>query len=1016
MHAESPQDGKIAVTGVVSDADGPVIGASVVEKGNPGNGVATDMDGKYSLRVSPNATITVAYLGYTTQDVSVDGRTSINVTLVEGTSTLDEVVVVGYGVQRKRDLTGSISHVKGEEIKNVAVGGVGGAMVGKVSGVDFVTGGGAPGTGPALRIRGTGTFNSPDPLWVVDGVVGSPLSNMNDVESVEILKDASASAIYGTRAANGVVLVTTKKGRNGEKVNVSVNAYTGVTNLAKRIDLLTAPEVATLRKEAYTINNSTNDDYRDFWNDPNWATQRTDWQDAYFDTGTIYNVDLSIKGGSEKSTFYTSFGYHKETGMISPTLSEHYNILLKSDHYIHKRVKIGQNFQYALGKGVVQQGSIRDVLRYSPAIPQINEEGIVAGVYDNGGSRAYLGDINNPILYVQNGQDKSELNHGLSGIVTLDIELAQGLFIKGNYRASASITKKREFYPAIAGNQPFPRADNGVSLSRRYEDGYGVLAETYATWFKEFGQHTVNLSGGYTAEKGGWGENFSAGRAGYADESFDQLTLSNGQTVTGAGGEFNNEWSLSSWFGRAFYSFDNKYLLTLTGRADGSSKFPKGNRWGFFPAFSAGWRVTEESFMQDVDFLSNLKLTGGWGSLGNQAIGDFEYLSTIKKGAGSYFDYNFGGNQTSGSSLNHLGNHALTWERTNMTNLALEAGFLKNRLNATITYFDKNTEGMLLATVEVGTMGTLEIPKSNLGEVNNHGVELEFSYADRVAGDFTYAANLNLTFIRNKVTKLYGGEFDKTRYIAGDKYGNAELVIARTFAGDPMGSFYGHKTNGIYQNRSEIDTDPYLRNESADKRASIQPGDVRFVDINDDGKVDDDKDRTNLGNPNPDAIIGFNGNLGYKGIDFSFNVTANLGFEIYNATRMDGLSSNFAYNMYADQMGRWHGEGTSNTLPRMLMAGGANANDNYRISDLFVENGNYLMLRNLTLGYTLPKNIMNKIGVGSLRVYVTGQNLLVLTNYSGFSPELGFSDQGRGVDVGNYPITRVFTGGITVDF
>ncbi|GHT24371.1 SusC/RagA family TonB-linked outer membrane protein [Bacteroidia bacterium] len=899
MYAESPQDVKIAVTGVVSDAAGPVIGAGVVEKGNSGNGVATDMDGKYSLRVSPNATLTVEYLGYTAQDVSVDGRTSINVTLVEDASTLDEVVVVGYGVQRKRDLTGSISQVKGDDVKNVPTGGLSGAMIGKVSGVDFITSSGAPGESPAMRIRGTGTFNGPDPLWVVDGIVGGMLANPNDVESVEILKDASASAIYGTRAANGVVLVTTKKGRKSEKMNINLNAYTGVSNLAKKIDLLEAPQLAMLRQEAYTINNSTDAAYKAFWDNPYFATQRTDWQDAYFGTGTISNVDLSIRGGNEKSTFYTSFGYYKDKGMISPASSERYNVLITSDHQLNKYLKIGQNFQYSGGRGQEQEGGVRDALRYSPAIPVRYDDGTFGSAQLYGGNEAYLGDVNNPLIKALNGDRHSNSTHRVQGFITIDLELLPGLVIKGNYGVNADFKKSLTFYTTWA-NQHTMRAEAG--LTRSYEDNYRFLGETYATWFKEFDQHTVNLSGGYSAEQGE-GESFSGERKGFADESENQVVLDNGQTVVGAGGNFKAKSSLSSWFGRAFYSYDNKYLLTVTGRADGSSKFYTGNRWGFFPAFSAGWRVTEEAFMKDVDFLSNLKLTGGWGSLGNQAISDFQYLTILSKSADDV-KYNFGGTVSSGVGPAHLGNKAITWERTNMLNLALEAGFLKNRLNLTVSYFDKNTEGMLLSTLVVGTMGRVGIPPSNIGEVNNHGVELDFSYADRIAGDFTYSANLNLTFMQNKITKLYGGEWDKSNFIAGSTFGNGLLMIARTFAGDPMGSYYGHKTSGIYQNQTEIDTDPYLRND-VERKPRIQPGDVRFVDLNDDGKIDD-KDRTNLGNPNPDAIIGFNGNLGYKGIDFSFNVTSNLGFEIYNATRMDGLSSNYAYNMYADQMNRLH--------------------------------------------------------------------------------------------------------------
>jgi TonB-linked SusC/RagA family outer membrane protein len=1006
------------VRGTVTDENGELLpGVNVALKGSS-VGTATDVNGNYSITASSaNGVLVFSYIGYATQEISIGNQNVIDVAMKESAQMIDEVVVVGYGVQRKRDLTGAISQVKGDEIRNVPTAGITGAMVGKVSGVDFVSGTGAPGSAPAVRIRGVGTFNSSDPLVVIDGIVAGDMNqyNPNDVESIEVLKDASAAAIYGTRAANGVILITTKKGKAGDKMNISFNAYGGASNLAKKIDLLQAPDLAMLKKEAYVNSGSPSGGtaYSNFWANPYYATQRTDWQDAFFTGGNIYNADLSIRGGNDKSTYYTSFGYFKDKGIINPSNFERFSLRVNSDHKITKWLKIGQNLQYTLANKQDAGVDVRDVLRYNPSIPVTYEDGSWGSVSLMDGQREYIGDINNPVMKTQTQTLGKQTAHRLQGNITLDIELMKGLYIKGNYGVNAKLWKSYNFYPMVS-TQPFPRS--AAILDRSYDDEYSLIGETYATWFKEFNEaHTINLSAGYSAEKYS-GENFSASRTGFADESEDQIILNNGQTIQGAGGGWKPESALSSWFGRAFYSYRDKYLLTVTGRADGSSRFAKGNRWGFFPAFSAGWRISEESFLENVDFLSNLKLTGGWGSLGNQSIGEFQYLSTIQKGGGSYNDYNFGGNQSSGSVLSHLGNKAITWERTDMLNLGLEAGFFNNKLTAGITYFDKNTKDMLLPPVVVGTMGTVGIPPSNIGEVNNHGLEIELGYRN-VAGDFSYQASLNATFMKNKVTKLYGGELDVTSYIPGPTYSNSNVTISRTFAGDAMGSFYGHKTAGIYQNQSEIDNDPYLKNDP-ERKALIRPGDVRFVDVNNDGKVDE-KDRTNLGNPNPSAILGFNAAIGYKGFDLSANFTANLGFKIYNADRMEGLNSTSNYNMYSDALKRWHGEGTGNTLPRMLMAG-ANLNDNYRVSDLFVEDGTYLMLRNLTLGYTLPKNLIHKMGLGNLRVYVTGQNLFVLTGYSGISPELGYSSTGgtyqRGVDIAQYPITRAITGGITLDF
>ncbi len=994
------------ISGIVKDQYGEaIIGANVVEKGTT-NGTITGLDGDFNLTVSENATLQISYIGYNTTEVSVAGKTSFMINLTEDSQTLDEVVVVGYGVQKKRDVTGSISQVKGEDLKNIPTASIANTMQGRVSGVEFVSGGTGPGSAPSIRIRGTGTLNSAEPLVIVDGIATESGAirdyNPNDVESIEILKDASASAIYGTRAANGVVIITTKKGQKNEKISVSLNAYTGVTNVQNTLDLTTAPELVMLKKERYTNNGLEIDP---FWNDSYYSTQRTDWQKEYYSTGKVHNVDLSLKGGSEKSTFYSSIGYYNEQGMIKPQEFKRYSIRINSDHQVSKRLKVGESIQYSLMNTADARGGVYDVLRFNPAIPVKNEDGTWGTV---GGRRDHLGDLNNPIMKNAIEKDKYSI-HRLQGAITFDFTILDGLILKGNYGVNAKILKESTFLPLIK-DQPFPRPE--AELTKRYHDEYRLVAETFLSYYKTFNKvHTVNVSAGFSAEKYK-GDEFAAERRVFSDESEDQQYLNNGQRVQNAEGIAKPESSLASYFARAFYSYMDKYLLTATLRADGSSKFAKGNRWGTFPAFSLGWRLSEEEFMKNIEFLSNLKLTGGWGSLGNQNISDFQYLATIEKGGGNWNMYNFGGNYSYGSTLKQLGNPSITWEKTYMTNLGIEAGFLNNRLNTSVTYFNKNTVDILLSTVEVGTLGQVDIPPSNIGEMNNKGFEIEVSFQDQVGKDFFYNIGMNASFIKNKVTKLYGNNV----YLSGSGYGNNGTIVSRTYEGQPIGSFFGWKTDGLYQTQNEIDNDPYLKNDDQARVAGIKPGDVRFVDTNGDGKIDE-ADRVNLGHPHPKAMLGLFGKAGYKGFDLSFNFVSNLGVKLYNADKMIGIDGTQNYNLYKEALDRWHGEGTSNSVPRMTLPA-YNLNNNYRASDLFIENGDYLMLKNLTIGYNLPMQIISKIGLSNLRLYATGQNLFTLTGYSGNSPELGYTDDAKrekGVGVAWFPTSRTFSFGVTID-
>ena len=996
---KTSEEGKI--TGKVIDETGmPVIGANVIDK-KTNKGTITDLNGQFILEASQKTTLTVSFIGYISQDIHLKGQKDITVTLKEDTQFLDEVVVVGYGIQKKRDVTGSISQIKGEELKNIPTANIANTMQGRVSGVEFVSGGGGPGNSPSIRIRGTGTINNADPLIIIDGIAGGSLRdyNPNDVESVEILKDASASAIYGTRAANGVIIITTKKGRLNEKISISLNAYTAFAKTSNRLNLLTAEELVSLKKERYTNNGIPVDS---FWDNPYYSTQRTDWQDAYFTTGTTNNIDLSIKGGGEKSTFYMNLGYYNEKGTIEPSQFKRYSIRLNSDHQITKKLKIGQSFQFSLMNPEDVYGSFWNTLRYNPAIPVKNEDGSWGSV---GGNRDYLGDLNNPVMHNNIDLDGYS-NQRLSGTITLEYNILEGLYLKGNYGANSYTSIQNQFLPVIK-NQPFPRPE--AELRRHYGNEYTLIAETFLSYNKTIAKkHNVNISVGFSTEKYK-GDDFGAERRIFSDESKDQQYLNNGQNIQNAEGVAKNENALASYFARGFYGYLDKYLLTVTMRADGSSKFAKGNRWGIFPAFSLGWRLSEESFIKNIDVISNLKLTGGWGSLGNQKIDDFQYLSTIEKGGGNWNMYNINGNHLIGSTLKQLGNPSITWEHTDMTNIAIDAGFFNNKLTSTLTYFDKRTKDMLLSTVEVGTLGLISIPPSNIGEMRNHGFEIEIGYNNTIGSDFQYNLGLNASFIKNKVTKLYGDE-----YIAGPGYGRTNAVISRTYEGQPLGSFYGWKTDGLYQNQAEIDNDPGLRNDDPMRVAGIKPGDVRFLDMNQDGKIDE-ADRVNLGHPHPKAVVGFTGAATYKGFDLSFNFTSNLGVKLYNADRMTGLDATQNFNLYHEALSRWRGEGTSNSIPRMTLPD-YNLNNNYRVSDLFIEKGDYLMLKNLTVGYTLPHTVTSKIGINNLRMYLTGTNLFTITGYSGITPELGYSGSlQKGVDTAAYPMNRTFSIGFTLD-
>jgi TonB-linked SusC/RagA family outer membrane protein len=827
---------------------------------------------------------------------------------------------------------------------------------------------------------------------------------------MEILKDASSSAIYGTRAANGVIIITTKRGNYGEKLRASANVYRGVSNVIRNIPLLTAPDLAMLKQERYTNDGVAIDP---LWQDPYYATQRTDWQKAVLRSGDVTNADVSLRGGNASSNYMFSAGYYNEKGIIENSYFKRYTLRINSEHKLGKRIKIGENLQLTYKQNwgsdtySSQTGLLFSALRFNPAIPVHNPD----GSYGSSKASNELGDINNPVFTLETS-DGWNKNYRLLGNVYAEVEIIDGLTLRGNYGYDGSIYNQYSFIPKVLDQT---RTRDHAELWDRSESNSSQLGEVFLTYNKLLAQkHRITVTGGYSVQtfKGyffraeGWGLN---------DESPDQRVLDNVNDYHAINGNFNNESALASGFVRGFYGFKDKYLFTATFRADGSSKFPKDRRWGYFPAFSLGWRISDESFIKDnVPFISNLKLTGGWGQLGNQNVSDFQYLAPISRDR----RYSFGGDPYTGIWNSRLANLDITWEKSEMTNVSLEAGFLENKLNFVITRFNKNTRDMLVPAPALDEHGTSGIPDRNIGEMNNRGWELEANYQGGNK-EFSYTIGANASFIKNKVTKLY----EAGTFISSTLYGRQGAEISRTYEGEPLASFYGWKTGGIYQTQGEIDKDPNIANDS--RKGSIKPGDVIFLDTNNDGIIDD-KDRVNLGSPNPKVTYGIQAGAAYKGFDLSLSFVGVSGVKLYNADRMQGTDPAYPYNMYAEMLDRWHGEGTSNSVPRVTLN---SANQNNRVSDRFVEKGDYFTLKNAALGYTIPAKIWGRSGVSDVRIYVSAQNLFIITKYTGLTPILGYTsgsnsydsktndgNRQRGVDVAAYPQARSYTFGATLNF
>ena len=1022
---------QLTVKGVVKDATGEsIIGASVLVKGTT-NGTITDFDGNFILTNVPNdAIIEITFVGYLPQSMKVTS-TPLNVILKEDTQTLDEVVVIGYGVQKKSVVTASIAKVGSDELSQTAPVRVDNALKGLAAGVQVSTQNGQPGSGSKIRIRGTGTINNSDPLYIVDGMpVGGGIDNINpsDIASIEVLKDAASAAVYGARAANGVVLVTTKKGTLG-KVKVSYDFSYGWQTAWKKRDMLNASQYATLMNEAAAYAGE----------EPLYANTNlgagTNWQNVLFnDNAPVQNHQLSVSGASEKVNYYFSLGYYDQEGIIGGNYdkSNYQRLSLRSNTMYTlfdegekrnwlKKMTLGLNISYSrinnigVNAGSLTGSPLGDALFMDPTMSVYADSEDQLQPYDRDkyGDPVYdqltgkllsmpndnFNEISNPLGRMSAQPGTKNNSDKIIANLTAELNIWDNLKYKFSWGSDLA------FWGSDGWSHPYylnknsnnDKSEVWSSMNR----GYTWQIENVLTYDKTFGNHSFGIVLGQSASRY-TARALSGNRLDLPEYLDDKANIdfaiglqSDGKI--GASGGLGDPNSLASYFGRLSYNFAERYMLQVTVRRDGSSRFGSNNKWGTFPSVSLGWNITNEKWMEKrPDWLTNTKLRLSWGKNGNENIGNFRYTANVATGN----NYPLGGSSNQnillGSKPTGTPNPDLKWEESEQYDVGLDFGLFNNSLTFTADYFYKKTNGMLKEMAIPSYLGESK-PWGNVGSMKNEGVEFEVGYKFG-KGDFNFATSLNVSYLKNQLINL--GNADG--FEMGDnvhQIGN----VSRSENGYPYPYFYGWSTDGILQNQAEADAYNSKYGQNA------VPGDVRFLDYSGDGQLTDD-DKHMIGKGTPDWTFGWNFNASYKNIDFSMLLSGALGQDILDVTRR--LDCRYV-NLPREFMNRWHGEGTSNTMPRFSWT---NNNDNWRISDLYVHNGSYMRIKNIQVGYTLPLSFTKRFFVQKFRVYVAAENLLTFTGYKGLDPELGGDERSNGIDRGYYPQARTFTVGLNLNF
>ena len=1050
--AGAPQEVQQAtkkITGTVVDAQGPVIGASVVEKGSS-NGVITDFDGNFSLNVKPGATIVVSYVGYETQEIKVGNQSNFNVTLKEDDALLEEVVVVGYGVQKKKLVTGATVEVKGEDIAKLNTTQVLGALQSQSPGVSIQANSGQPGDGFKIAIRGAGTNGDTKPLYVIDGVSGGDINNLNpaDIERIDVLKDAASCAIYGSAAANGVILVTTKQGKEG-KVSINYDGNVGWSNIYRLPQMLTAGQYMQVMD---LVRFNTGENPRN-WSDyfqgqedllaayQNGSNPGTNWVEAIRNKNAITTShSLNVAGGTERSKFSSGVGYQYQDGVFGGDYAKsdyrRFTIRLNSEHVVLRSekgfdvIKVGENLYYSHKQNQgIQIGNqysnvLSTALRANPLIPIYNSNGDYFGYNDlsSMGMFNYTSYASNPILSLVNSQsaNNKSASYSLNAVGYVEIQPIKGLTYRGQISYNQSSWSWRAYLPTYKINdqgdmRTTDQATNQVGL------GWGWGTTNTLNYKFDIQDHHFDILAGTEYGESRPGNGFSlsatASSATKTGLKYAYMDMMNGNTAATVSGSPYGDSRGMSYFGRLNYDFAEKYMFTAIFRADGSSVFAPGHRWGYFPSFSAGWVVSNEKFMQSTsDWLSFLKIRAGWGQNGNKSIGAFQYEAAFGYDAYSMYSFNNEKDQPSkGASLTRLANEDLTWETSEQLDFGFDARLFGGKLGLVFDWYKKTTKDLLLYVPVSPTTGFSSQLK-NAGTVQNTGVEFAINWRDQIGKDFEYNIGYNIAYNKNKVTEVNSTQ--KYNNGGNDLLAQGTGYMARFEEGEPIGYFWGYKTAGPIQN--EADLAAYKATlKDGDAANSLQGsdlkiGDLKFVDVNGDGIINAD-DKTNLGDPNPDVTMGITLGASYKGFDINVTGYAALGQQVARSYRKftDGEYENYTTEVFD----YWVGEGTSDKFPQLAAM---NRGVNWQaISDLYIEDAGYFRLQNLTLGYDFNK-LWKSSPFQQLRLYCAAQNLFTITKYKGMDPEngkaIGNEQWVTGVDVGNYPQPRTYLVGVNIKF
>ncbi|RAK01919.1 TonB-linked SusC/RagA family outer membrane protein [Larkinella arboricola] len=964
------------VSGRVTDSEGTGLPGVSVQIKNTTNGANTDANGQYSIEANQGDVLVFSFIGMKTAERTVSGS-SLDIQLEEDVTTLTEVVAVGYGVQRKADVTGSISSVKAQDIASRPVASATQALQGKAAGVLITTNQGLPGAAPNVRIRGVGTVGNSNPLYVVDGMFVDDIRFLNpsDIQTIDVLKDASSLAIYGVRGANGVVLITTKGGKSG-RTAFNYEGYAGVTQLSKKLEMTNASEFATLVNEV-----AVNEGGQPKFPNPGSLGAGTDWFDYIFRTGSIQNHQITASGGNERVTFNVSGSYYDEKGIVQQSAYNRLTFRVNNTYKLTSNFRLGNNLAFSRSQSNnIPSGIVQTAYNADPTITPRNANGSygfssVSTVANPAATLAYQTDD-----IVKSGQ--------LVGNIYGELDFLKSFTLRSSFGVDLGLNNTRIYLPQyfVSASQ---RNDQS-KLTREYGLNTTWLWENTLTFNRTFGKiHNINALLGATAQntRADFLQGIRFNVPGYSN---DVKFLSLGSTVGAQTTDVPSyEFTYASYLFRVNYSLLDRYLLTVSLRRDGSSRFPPESRWATFPAVGLGWRIIDESFMKDQQLFSNLKLRASYGKLGNTNIPNYLYYSRISSGQNAIFGPGQAIQQ--GATLESTTTSNLLWETVTQTDIGLEMGFLNNRLTAEIDYYNRQTSDMIL-NVNIGNGRQVQ---ANAASAYNRGFELTAGWNDNV-GDLKYSLNANLTTVQNEVTNLGNGGIP----IIGGSLGNGRTATL-TDVGRPIGAFYGYRMAGVFQTADEV---------RGSAQPNAKPGDLRYEDVNGDGVINGD-DRVFLGTPIPKMFWGFNTNFSFKGFDLGVDFQGSHGNKIYNGRRAVRFG-NENYERIA--LERWTPQNPSNTQPRLT-----NGGPNYDVSDYFIESGSFVRIRNIQIGYTLPSTLLSSIGIRSIRAYVNALNPVTFTNYSGFSPEVGGNEGAtlsRGVDLDVVPVYRTTTVGLQIGF